>query len=105
MRARLVWFLFLVATVFLAAHVLINPNATALEMPANRALLLIVVVLAIYSAAAVGTWLLINASRLRGVGAAPKRSTLVTLALTILVWLCVCGSGAALAALRYLGPK
>lgn len=104
-RARLVWFVLLVVTVFLAAHVLINPNATALEMPSNRALLLIVVVLAIYSAAAVGTWLLLNAHRLRGEGTAPKRSTLLTLALTILVWLCVCGLGAALAVLRYLGPK
>jgi hypothetical protein len=104
-RSRVTWFILLVATAFLTMHTLINPNATALEMPENRALLLIVVGLAIYSAVAVGTWLLFNAGRLRGEGATPKRGTLIVLGLTILIWLCVCGTGAALAALRYLGPK
>ena len=104
-RARAVWFVLMVTATFLTAHTLVNPNATALEMPENHALLLIVVVLAIYSAVAVGTWLLFNAHRLRGQGTPPKRSTLITLALMILVWLCVCGLGAVLAVLRYLGPK
>jgi hypothetical protein len=105
MRGRVIWFILLVVTAFLTLHALVNPNATALEMPENRALLLIVVVLAIYSAVAIGTWLLFNAGRLRGEGATPKRATSIVLVLTILIWLCVCVSGAALAALRYLGPK
>ena len=45
------------------------------------------------------------APRLRGEGTTLRRGTLLTLALTILVWLCVCGLGAALMVLRYLGPK
>jgi hypothetical protein len=104
-RGRVVWFLAFAVTAFLTMHILINPNATILETPKNRALILIVVMLAIYSAVAVGTWLLFNAGRLRGEGATLKRGTLVTLALTILVWLCVCGFGAVLAVLRSLGPK
>jgi len=91
-RGRAVWFLAFVITAFLTIHILINPNATILDAPKNRMLLLIVVMLAIYSAVAVGTWLLFNAGRLRGEGTTLKRGTLVTLALTILVWLCVCGS-------------
>jgi hypothetical protein len=104
-RGRVVWFLAFLGTAFLTIHILINPNATILEAPKNRMVLLIVVMLAIYSAVAVGTWLLFNAGRLRGDGTTLKRGTLVTLALTILVWLCVCGFGAVLAVLRYLGPK
>jgi len=104
-RGRVVWFLAFLGTAFLAIHILINPNTTILEAPKNRMLLLIAVMLAIYSAVAVGTWLLFNAGRLRGEGTTLKRGTLVTLVLTILVWLCVCGSGAVLVVLRYLGPK
>jgi len=104
-RGRIVWFFAFVVTAFLTAHILINPNATILEAPKNRVLILVIVTLAIYSAVAVGTWLLFNAGRLRGEGATLRRGTLVTLALTILVWLCVCGFGAVLAVLRYLGPK
>ena len=104
-RGRIVWFLAFLGTAFLTTHILINPNATILEAPKNSMLLLIVVTLAIYSAVAVGTWLLFNAGRLRGEGTTLKRGTLVTLALTILVWLCVCGFGVVLVVLRYLGPK
>ncbi|MBS1245555.1 MAG: hypothetical protein H6R36_210, partial [Chloroflexi bacterium] len=67
-RGRAVWFLAFVITAFLTIHILINPNATILDAPKNRMLLLIVVMLAIYSAVAVGTWLLFNAGRLRGEG-------------------------------------
>ena len=95
----------MVAAAFMTLHLLVNPGGTALEMPENRALVLLVVVLAIYSAAAVGAWLLFNAPRLRGVGASPRRSAVIIVILTILVWLCTCGSGAALVALRYLGPR
>jgi len=104
-RGRVVWSLAFLGAAFLTIHILINPNATILEAPKNHMLLLIVVTLAIYSAVAVGTWLLFNAGRLRGEGTTLKRGTLFTLALTILVWLCVCGSGAVLVVLRYLGPK
>jgi len=104
-RGRVVWFLAFLGAAFLTIHILINPNATILEAPKNRMLLLIVVTLAVYSAVAVGTWLLFNAGRLRGEGTTLKRGTLITLVLTILVWLCVCGLGAALVVLRYLGPK
>lgn len=104
-RARLVWFVLLVAAAFLVLHTLVNPTAMAPEATENRALLLIIVALGVYSAAAVGTWLLFNGGRLRGEGAALPRGTLITLALTILVWLCVCGLGAAMAVLRSLGPK
>ncbi len=34
-----------------------------------------------------------------------KPITLITLGLTILMWLCLCLSGAALAVMRTLGPK
>jgi hypothetical protein len=102
---RVVWFAVFAVTAFLAVHTLINPNATAVQMVDNRALLVIVLVLALYSAAAVGTWLLFNAGQLRGESGIPKRGTLAALGLTILVWLCLCGFGAALAVLRNLGPK
>jgi len=104
-RARLVWFVFLVAAAFLAVHTLINPNATLFELVRNYALLLIVVVLAIYSAAAVGTWLLFNADRLRGEGKKLPRGTLLALILTVLIWLCVLGGGAALVVIRYIIPR
>jgi hypothetical protein len=104
-RSPVVWFVLMVAAALLTVHLLVNPSATVLEMPENRALVLLVVVLAIYSAAAVGAWLLFNAPRLRGVGTSPRRSAVIIVILTILVWLCTCGSGAALVALRYLGPR
>lgn len=104
-RSPVVWFVLMVGAAFLTVHLMVNPSATALEMPENRALILLVVVLAVYSAAAVGTWLLFNAPRLRGVGTPPRRSAVVIMVLTILVWLCACGSGAALVALRFLGPR
>lgn len=103
--SSMVWFVLMVAATFLTMHLLVNPGGTALEMPENRALVLLVVVLAIYSAAAVGTWLLFNAPRLRGAGTPPRRSAVVIMVLTILVWLCVGGAGVALAVLRYLGPR
>ena len=103
-RSRGVWFLVFALTAFLAAHTLLNPNATAVQMVDNRALLLLVLALAIYSAAAVGLWLLFNAGQLRGEGK-PKPTALIALGLTIVVWLCLCLSGAALAVLRNLGPK
>jgi len=104
-RSPVVWFVLMVAAAFLTLHLLVNPSATALEMPENRALLLLVVVLAVYSAAAVGTWLLFNAHKLRSVDTPPRRSAVVIMVLTILVWLCVGGAGVVLVALRYLGPR
>jgi hypothetical protein len=104
-RNRVVWFVVFAVTAFLAAHVLINPNATAVQLVDNRALLLLILALAIYSAAAVGTWLLFNAGQLRGEGRASRSGALIALGLTILVWLCLCLSGAVLAVLRNLGPK
>lgn len=104
-RSPVVWFVLMAAAAFLTLNLLVNPNATALEMPENRALILLVVVLAVYSAAAVGTWLLFNAHRLRSVDTPPRRSAIVIMVLTILVWLCVGGAGVVLAALRYLGPR
>jgi hypothetical protein len=103
-RSRGVWFVVFALTAFLAAHTLINPNATAAQMVDNRALLLLLLALAIYSAAAVGLWLLFNAGQLRGEGK-PKPTALIALGLTIVVWLCLCLSGAALAVLRNLGPR
>ncbi len=103
-RNRGVWFVVFALTAFLAAHTLLNPNATAMQMVDNRALLLLGLALAIYSAAAVGLWLLFNAGQLRGEGK-PKPTALIALGLTIVVWLCLCLSGAALAVLRNLGPK
>ena len=103
-RSRVAWFVVFAVTAFLAVHVLVNPNATAAQMVDNHALLLLILVLAIYSAAAVGLWLLFNAGQLRGEGK-PKPITLMALGLTILVWLCLCLSGAALVVLRNLGPK
>jgi len=91
-------------TAFLVAHTILNPNATAVQMVDNRALLLLVLALAIYSAVAVGLWLLFNAGQLRGEGK-PKRPALIALGLTIVVWLCLCLSGATMAVLRNLGPK
>lgn len=103
-RNRVVWFVVFAVTAFLAVHILINPNATAVQLVDNRALLLLILALAIYSAAAVGLWLLFNAGQLRGEGA-PKPIMLIALGLTILMWLCLCLSGAALAVMRTFGPK
>ena len=103
-RSRGVWFVVFALTAFLAAHTLLNPNATAVQMVDNRALLLLGLALAIYSAVAVGLWLLFNAGQLRGEGK-PKPTALIALGLTIVVWLCLCLSGAVLAVLRNLGPK
>ena len=100
----MVWFVVFAITAFLAMHVLVNPNAAAVQMVDNRALLVLILVLAIYSAAAVGLWLLFHAGQLRGEGR-PKPTTLIALGLTIVVWLCVCLAGAALLVLRNLGPK
>ena len=104
-RNRVAWFIVFAITAFLVAHALINPNSTVLQMVDNRALLVIVLALAIYSAAAVGMWLLFNAGQLRGEGRASRPGALIALGLTILVWLCLCGSGAALAVLGNLGLK
>ncbi len=103
-RSRGVWLVVFALTAFLVAHTLLNPNATAVQIVDNRTLLLLVLALAIYSAVAVGLWLLFNAGQLRGEGK-PKRPALIALGLTIVVWLCLCLSGAAMAVLRNLGPK
>jgi hypothetical protein len=104
-RNRVAWFVVFAIAAFLVAYTLVNPNATALQWVDNRALLVILLALAIYSAAAVGTWLLFNAGQLRGEGRASKSGALVALGLTILVWLCLCVSGAVLAVLRNLNPR
>jgi uncharacterized membrane protein len=104
-RNRVVWFIVFAITAFLAAHTLINPNTTALQWMDNRALLVLFLALALYSAVAVGTWLLFNAGQLRGEGQASRPGALVALGLTILVWLCLCGLGAVLAVLGNLVPR
>jgi hypothetical protein len=97
-----VWFVVFALTAFLAAH-----SSIPTPRPCKwwtTVLLLLVLALAIYSAGAVGLWLLFNAGQLRGEGK-PKPTALIALGLTIVVWLCVCLSGAALVVLRNLGPK
>jgi len=87
-RSPVVWFVLMVAAAFLTLHLLVNPSATTLEMPENRALLLLVVVLAVYSQRQWGhgccsmptdcvAWRRPQAQRSRHNG------------VTILVWLCV----------------
>jgi hypothetical protein len=104
-RLRPAWAIVFVVAAFSAFHLLLNPRLTLAELPQNRAVIAVLIGVAVYSAAALGAWLLFNAGRLRGQGPAPARRVLIMLGLTILIWLCLCGLGAFLSAWSYLGSR
>jgi len=104
-RLRPAWAIVFVVAAFSAFHLLLNPRLTLAELPQNRALIAVIIGVAVYSAAALGAWLLFNAGRLRGQGPAPARRVLIMLSLTILIWLCLCALGAFLSAWSYLGSR